>query len=99
MVHHVRLFNLKNEIEKLEATPIGSENKPIRVASNSKTVTVDLSKSNYRTLILDVYGVDVLNKLLGGENTGYNGEHPEGGKYEFRHVKDNVWEVTEYILD
>ena len=99
MVHHVRLFDLKNEIEKLEATPIGMENKPIGVTSNTKTVTIDLDQSNYRTLILDVYGVDVLNRLLSGEYTGFNGEHPEGGKYEFRLVKDKIWNVTEYILD
>ena len=94
-----RLFDLKNEIEKLEATPIGFENKPIGVTSNTKTVTIDLDKSNYRTLIIDVYSTDVLNKLLSKEYIFYSGEHPEGGKYEFRYVKDNVWNVTEYILD
>lgn len=99
IVHFVRAFDLENEIKRMEATPIGMENKHIGVTSNTKTVTIDLDKPNYRTLIIDIYSTDVLNKLLSKEYTFYSGEHPEGGKYEFRLVKDKIWNVTEYILD
>lgn len=99
MVHFVKAFDLINEIKRMEATPIGFENKSIGVTSNSKTVTVDLSLTTYRTLIIDVYGIDILNKLLSGEYSSYSGEHTEGGKFEFKRVKDNVWTVTEFILD
>lgn len=99
MTHFVNLFDLQNEIKRMESTPIGFENKPIGVTSNTKTVTIDLDQPNYRTLVIDVYNIDILNKLLSKEYTFYAGEHPEGGKYEFRHIKDNRWTITEFILD
>ena len=98
IVHFVRAFDLENEIKRMENTPIGY-NIPIGVTFNEKTVTIDLSLAQYRTLIIDVYGVEILNKLLSGEYESYSGEHKEGGKFKFDRVDDMKWNVTEYILD
>ena len=98
IVHFVRAFDLENEIKRMESTPIGY-NRPIGVTFNEKTVTIDLSLAQYRTLIIDVYGVEILNKLLSGEYESYSGEHKEGGGFKFNRVNDNVWKITEYILD
>ena len=99
IVHFVRAFDLENEIKRMESTPIGYNNRPIGVTSNEKTVTIDLSLAQYRTLIIDVYGIEILNTLLSGEYKSYSGEHKEGGRFKFDRVNDNIWKITEYILD
>ena len=101
MTHFVNLFDLQNEIKRMEAMPIGctkEHNKPLAIASSEKTITVDLDNTKYRNLIIDVYSVDILNQLLTNTNS-IEGTHSEGGRYRFDHVDKNIWNVTEYILD
>ena len=99
MTHHINLFDIQNEIKRMESTPIGSENKPIGVTSNEKSVIIDLNEVKYRNLVIDVYGIDLLNRLLNKEVLSGQGEHPEGGKYSYSNIQDNTWKITEYILE